>query len=312
MNVNYERFTGGLVLVFIGVIFLFINYGYLDWTVWRVLVDLWPVLLILFGIKLLLGKKIGFFVTVAVLVLALGFALWQGAVLPHQSRFGERIGPRDLAERTVKLEQPLPKGVTAAKVKVEFGAGRLTVEDTTDALISGAFTTSGWRQPEIRLRNRHGETAEVEVSESDGRWWPGWGTRQGVTWLLKLNNTIPIDLRMELGAGSNYLDLSPYRIRDLHMEVGASSSYVKLGSLEKHVKVSIDAGASSMTLSAPRNSGLRITMDGALVSLKGNNFSQAGLVRSGDVYTSPNYNSAKNKIDIDISAGAASFELILY
>lgn len=318
MNINYERFTSGLILIFIGVVFLFINYGYLDWAVWRVLVDLWPVLLILFGVKMLLGRKAGFFATLALLVLALGFAFWQGAASPGESRFGkryeswsERANPRDRAERTVKLEEPLPKGVTEAGVRVQFGAGRLTIEDTTDALVSGNFTGSGWRKPEIRLRDRRGEKAEVEIRESDG-WRPDFGSSRGATWLLKLNNRIPLDLRLELGAGSSYLDLSQYRIRELRMQVGASSSYVKLGGLEQHVKVSVESGASHMTLSAPRDSGLKIAMDGALVSLKGNNFSQAGLVRSGDVYTSPNYATAKNKIDMDISAGAASFELMFY
>ncbi|MFC1653260.1 GIN domain-containing protein [Patescibacteria group bacterium] len=50
--------TGGLFLVFLGVIFLFNNLGIVPWEVWGSLWKFWPVLIILSGINHIMGKSV--------------------------------------------------------------------------------------------------------------------------------------------------------------------------------------------------------------------------------------------------------------
>jgi len=49
---------GGLILVFIGIIFLLNNLNVLPTTVWNEVWKFWPVLFIVFGLRLLTGRNI--------------------------------------------------------------------------------------------------------------------------------------------------------------------------------------------------------------------------------------------------------------
>lgn len=48
---------GGLILIFIGVVFLLNNFGVLSWEIWNTLWRFWPVILILGGLEILFGKS---------------------------------------------------------------------------------------------------------------------------------------------------------------------------------------------------------------------------------------------------------------
>jgi type IV secretory pathway VirB2 component (pilin) len=47
----------GLLVIFIGAVFLFNNLGLLSWNIWNELWKFWPVLLILWGLKMLFGRS---------------------------------------------------------------------------------------------------------------------------------------------------------------------------------------------------------------------------------------------------------------
>ena len=46
---------GPLILIGLGVVFLLNNLGILDWSIWEILLRLWPVLLVAAGLDLILG-----------------------------------------------------------------------------------------------------------------------------------------------------------------------------------------------------------------------------------------------------------------
>ena len=71
--------TGGLVFIFIGIIFLLNNFGILPWDVWGTLWKFWPVLLILSGINYIfvisrLSRLLVFFLSILILLLILSFS----------------------------------------------------------------------------------------------------------------------------------------------------------------------------------------------------------------------------------------------
>ena len=47
----------GLLVLFLGVLFLLDNFGYVTTDAWRMISKLWPVILILVGIKIFFSKK---------------------------------------------------------------------------------------------------------------------------------------------------------------------------------------------------------------------------------------------------------------
>lgn len=65
--------TGAIVLIFLGIIFLFNSTGLVPWSMWAWVWGYWPILIILMGLKLLLGESAVFrmlMTVVTILVLA--------------------------------------------------------------------------------------------------------------------------------------------------------------------------------------------------------------------------------------------------
>ena len=50
--------TGGFFLIFIGFLLFLNTLEILPWTIWENLLTLWPILIILFGLNILLGKNL--------------------------------------------------------------------------------------------------------------------------------------------------------------------------------------------------------------------------------------------------------------
>ena len=48
----------GIFLIFLGCLLLLNSFGTLSWEIWNRLIDFWPVLLILVGIRIILGKSL--------------------------------------------------------------------------------------------------------------------------------------------------------------------------------------------------------------------------------------------------------------
>lgn len=72
--------SGGLFLVFLGIIFLLNNFNLLPWNVWSQLWKFWPVFIITAGINHLLGKSVVskiliFFISLAIIILVSYFTL---------------------------------------------------------------------------------------------------------------------------------------------------------------------------------------------------------------------------------------------
>jgi hypothetical protein len=85
-----------------------------------------------------------------------------------------------------------------------------------------------------------------------------------------------------------------------------SSFKIIFGNKYKSTKATIKAGASSFDIVVPKDAGVRVNMDGALI---GNNLRDLGWNRENNYYISPNYNNAENKIDLDIKMGLGSMNI---
>jgi len=63
-----------LVLIFVGMVFLLVNFGVVSATVWFTLWRFWPIILILVGFQILLGRSwFGQFLTIIIGIVILGF-----------------------------------------------------------------------------------------------------------------------------------------------------------------------------------------------------------------------------------------------
>jgi hypothetical protein len=257
----------------------------------------WGVILLLIGLLLLLSNLGIIAVNVwgavwAVVLIALGVGILWGTVVGPGAADGDAI--------TIPLED-----ATSARVRVKHGAGRLRVSGgaAPDALVEGTLS-SGLDYQARRI----GDELDVEMSP---RRFPffmapwSWG-REGLGWTFGLNDAIPLSLAFETGASDARLDLSELRVTDLRLQTGASSVQVTLPARAGHTQAHIEAGAASVSIRVPADVAAQVRFEGGLASI---DVDQNRFPRAGGVYRSPDYDTAQNKVDIEVKAGVGSLDV---
>jgi hypothetical protein len=261
---------------------------------------LWAVILILIGVLLLLNNLRIINVDVwglmgPLFLVALGLWILWGILS------GGRTA--DAEEAVIPLE-----GAVQARVHIYYGAGRLRVDAGAGPGQLAAGTFGGGLDCRTR---RDGDTLDVEMRVGAGRFphlaipWVRW-RGQALGWWFGLNREIPLSLDFRTGAGDTRLDLADLRVSDLRLQTGASATDLTLPSKAGHTRVDIRAGAASVMIHVPSGVAARVRARGALASVR---VDRQRFPRAGNVYQSPDYDSAANKADIDIETGVGSISV---
>jgi hypothetical protein len=134
-------------------------------------------------------------------------------------------------------------------------------------------------------------------------WWPG----STLDWTFHLNREVPITLELEGGASESRVDLSDLQVKELSLKTGASSTNVTLPVNAGMTQARISSGAASVNIRIPDGVAARIRWRGGLSSIQ---VDQARFQRIGDAYQSPDYDTAANKVDLDVEMGVGSVTVI--
>lgn len=288
--------------VFWGVAFLsagiFLMLGKFDllcfgsWSVWR----FWPVILLLLGVVMVMGKQ-GLKAGVAGAAgLLLGFLV--ASVLYAD------WGPRDDGRGVVDQEflRPWDPAIRTARLDIDAGAGSFYVEEPCTALVEAKTSSSlGEYSMRSEIVDSSADLHLTMEGNRSGLRSGGWRNRARV----RLHNAPAWDLDLDIGAAQVDLDLRPYRVRNLNLDAGAAKVIVRMGQLVKESDVRITAGASSVRLEVPESAGCEIHVDAALSSKKFPGFARV----SDRVYQTENYDSAERKITIRLDAGVSSLRV---
>jgi hypothetical protein len=260
----------GLVFILLGGLFLLNNFGVITVDLWKVI---WPLLLILLG----------------------GWVLWMNLFDGEESLESEAI--------SIPLE-----GASEATLKLKHGAGqlRLATGASPDQLLSGSFAGGVTHRV-----NRRGSLLEVTLEVPHGGFpyvifpWI-WGRQGGIRWDLALNPEVPLSLQVEGGASDANFDLTELQVKDLVLETGASSTEVDLPAHTDHTHVKVDAGVASVVLRVPEGVAAHINVEGGLLDTQ---IDTERFPRINGGYQSSDYDSAAQRIDIDIDAGVGSVQV---
>lgn len=296
-----RSYLRGIIIILLGVILLANNFQILPWSVWYELLRLWPAILIAIGVDLIFRKSSLSFLQILsplVIIAAIG-----GAVYLSQADRAYQI-----TDRALRFEQPLSPKLKQADIEISFGAGILRLEGGSAYLFEGDFTTPSWLRPKMRYKVV-GEKGFLELTEEGerGRFQFSQAGKEH-SWNLRLNNKIPLTLKIETGASSNYLDISSLEVTYLELKTGASKNEIKFGSLNS-IQAKIEAGVSQIKLFIPGSIGIRIEADTALTS---NNLNELDLIKEGNTYISRHYSTAETRLDLELKVGVSSLTVELY
>jgi hypothetical protein len=81
---------------------------------------------------------------------------------------------------------------------------------------------------------------------------------------------------------------------------------IKLGGNGKHAIVKVKAGASNLEILIPETTGIKVSLDGALTKT---NLEELGFIPINKRYVSTNYETAEERIDLDLNISASNFQL---
>lgn len=193
------------------------------------------------------------------------------------------------------LSLPL-QGATSADMRIRFGGGDLTVErGAPGMLVSGTFAGG------VIYRMRAPGSVELEPDTSSG-WWSG----RGYSWRVGLTGEVPLDLRLDSGASRSTLDLSQLLVRRIDLRTGASETRVRLPQAGGATLMKAQTGAASLTVEVPPRVAARISARMALGSVS---VDEVRFPPTASGYASPDYDTAPNRVDIDIEGGVGSVRI---
>jgi hypothetical protein len=280
--------VGPLILIGLGVIFLLNTMGVLAWSVWEVVFRLWPILLIAAGLEIILNR---FSAWGSLLALVLTVAILAGVLWLLRSDIG--TGQVVTAE---EIRQALGNA-TRARVVIEPGVGSLHIE----ALPESANLAEGIIHVQRKQRVRRdfavaGNTATFSVRGEGETFGPfiGWSDRP--SWDLGLAPEVPLELEVGMGVGRADIDLTGLTVSNLKVSMGVGQTIVTLPD-EGRFQAKIEGAIGETVVVIPAEMAARIHVNTGLAA-RG---LPASFQRQDDVYTSPGYASADNRVDLEVS-----------
>jgi hypothetical protein len=258
------RYFWALLLLSLGLIFLGAEFGYWGYDQVSQIWQFWPLVLVFAGLDLLTKRfRFGGLLMLLAFLLSAGFIY--ATIFTNYNLLGiQGSSQKDVATSQIKVD--LRGGISEQELLISTGAMNLNISGETDYLIEGELK-SDIMKPNVKTSYQDNVAkTEIKPEGTDKMWFGVFGFKNELN--LSLNQNIPLDLALKMGAASINLDLSSYKLKALFIEAGASSIDMKLGEVIGNEFV-IDAktGASSIKISVPQNYNVRVESESALSSI---------------------------------------------
>ncbi len=295
-----------IILITIGALFLLHN--------WRpafdplpILATYWPLILIFVGLGKIWdnfqrrrnpnapqGLSIGATVGTLAFVLVLVLLLWHGRSFSRWHGFDS--GEKHTAQ-TVDLQ-----GAKSARAKLEMSAGQLTINSGTAHLLDADFTYSdSFDEPRVDY-SVAGGVGQLTISQNSQSVRFG---RSHNEWNLRFSKEIPLELKIDMGAGQGNLHFRDVPLTRLDLNIGAGQMDVDLtGDRKTDLTADIEGGVGQANIRLPKNVGVIAHASGGIGSINAR-----GLKHDGDSYTNDAYGKSPATIHLKVEGGIGEIVL---
>jgi hypothetical protein len=221
------------------------------------------------------------------------------------ARVGGDNGEAKTDQEQVDLQQ-----ADRVVAQITMGAGNLEIGGGAPALMQADFTynVDAWK-PDVEydvspsgdesvgnLSVKQPANIELDPNLTDFRY----------DWNIRFNNDVPLDLRVDLGAGNGSLDASSLNLTALDVAAGAGDLRVDLsGQPQQAVSVTIRGGVGNLTVLLPNQAPVKVDVAGGLGRVVA-----TGLTRNEEgSFVSPSLGSAEPSLIVDIQGGVGEVDL---
>ena len=126
-------------------------------------------------------------------------------------------------------------------------------------------------------------------------------------WNLRFNDAIPLELKVEMGAGEGRLHLRDVPVTRLTLNMGAGRVLIDLtGDRKKDVDADIQGGVGEATVRLPRNVGVVAHASGGIGGISAPDFK-----KQDDEYTNDAYGKSPTTIRVSVQGGVGSIKLLM-
>jgi hypothetical protein len=241
-----------IVLIGVGLIWLLVNLRIIPAFDLGLIFKLWPILLIVLGLDLIVGRKFPW-VGSLIGLLAIGGVV---AFLMMSPKLGIETSAQT---KTETFSTPIGEAVSvdyhfeAASAPVEFN-----VLENSNELINAVivhrgrmnFDVTGTKDKSVRLS---------ETSDSSN--WLTWDfSSDKLEWKIGLAPKIPTAIVLDGGSGSIAMNLSGISLSSLRADMGSGSSRFVLPKSDQEYTVEIDSGSGSINVSIPETTSLSFAL----------------------------------------------------
>ncbi len=309
-----SRISWGIILVFIGTVFLLENYGVIDfrWTyVWK----FWPIVLIVSGINIIFSRSestAGKWLIIATTIFALGLITYTNLGTHKKvdrnwlSYNDEDTEIEDTKGAKSFYEEAYDGKFKNATLNINGGASSFIITNGDDNLFESSAQkdnnhyylrktdTDSVVVLDFKSKNKDNSFDFDDTDFNDVKI----KVHPLPLWIINLN----------MGAGKANFDLSNNRVKEINIKGGAADFKVKIGSLYNDVNLSAETGIAKVSIYIPEDAGCKIRTK---TGLSAKDF--PGFSKSDDgTFISPDYNSTTNKIMINLKGGLSDFEVKRY
>ena len=301
-----------ILLLTLGVVLLLNTTDVVGWGIWWQIFRFWPLILIAVGLNIILAPRfpiISAIVVALVLVAGIGAAYltsWDTAIDDDRSRqYGISANQSEFLE-----------------LDVDFGAGSLVVDSIVSPdegeMIMAYFNGLGAHTDDRITEDGLEVTLSIDapgmrLKDGDAEW----KSEIDLFGLLRILGSLRWDvgvspdiaeiiLDIEGGAADMDLRLTHLNVKTLDMDVGAADVDIALPANAGHTDIYIDAGAADIDIAVPNNLAALINSDSTLTAL---DVDTSRFPKTGEVWRSPDYDTAQNRVEINIDAGASSISI---
>jgi hypothetical protein len=197
-----------------------------------------------------------------------------------------------------------PKDAQSVRAQLKMGAGELKLTGGADQLMEGDFSynVAEWK-PKVSY-DVSGDEGELVVKQGGS----GSSNLTGEArneWDIRLNDELPTDLVVQLGAGESDLDLDSLTLEGLKLQMGAGKTTVDLtGDYAQGFDASIQGGVGEAKVLLPSEVGVKAKAQGGLGKINAK-----GLERVGDAYVNGAYGESDVTLNVNVQGGVGEINL---
>ncbi len=259
MKRGYRSLFWPVLLITVGVVWLLANLGIIPTANFALLLNLWPLLLIVIGLDIIFGRRsqvAGLLIGLLALLVIIGVLIW-----------GPALGLRGAQPVVDTFQEPL--GTTRqATVQLDMSSqpAQIYRSSDPDLLLDASIGHTG--VVDYQVSGDLDKTISLKNSSGPGDWilWLS-SNPSDLRWKIGLTDKIPLRLEIDGDSGGMDLNLTGLNLSGVNLDMASGSCNLQLPDSTSEYTANIDGASGSLVVALPVDTNLTVKIDGASGSI---------------------------------------------